>query len=249
MPALVDNAQVGTRDSPRSPVWRLYFVGVIFVVIAVLGAWLAIWELRRDQLASVSQDTNNLAVVLAAQTARTVQAVDVVLREAQARIQASGVADATAFREHVATEELHRFLVDRLKELPQADALSVIDETGRIANFSRSWPVPLFDASDRDFYAYWRDHDGMIPFIGEPIVNRASGAWVLTVSRRIDGPHGEFRGIVLGALQLHYLEDSYQAITTREGESIGLFRRDGTVLARYPHLERVMGEKISPASP
>ena len=249
MPALVDNDHIESKGTSTSPIWRLYAVGIAFVALAVLGAWLAIWQLRRDQLASVTQDTNNLAVVLAAQTSRTFQAVDVVLREAQSRVQALDIGDPTAFGQHVGTEDMHRFLVDRLKELPQADAISLIDETGRIVNFSRSWPVPVIDTSDRDFYAYWRDHDEAAPFIGMPVVNKATGAWVVTITRRINGPQREFRGIVLGVVEVEYLEDFYQAIITRQGESITLFQRNGTILARYPHLERAMGEKLSSASP
>jgi len=249
MPALVDSDQVESRGTPTSPVWRLYVVGIVFVAVAVLGAWLATWQLRRDQLASVTQDTNNLAVVLAAQTSRTFQAVDVVLREAESRVQAFGISDATEFRQQVATEDVHRFLVDRLEELPQADAISLIDETGRIVNSSRSWPAPALDTSDRDFYVYWHDHDDAGPFIGAPVINKATGAWVVTVTRRINGPQREFRGIVLGVVEVEYLEEFYHAITTGAGESIALFERDGTILARYPHLERAMGEKLSSASP
>jgi PAS domain-containing protein len=244
-----NNAHDKDRDLRRSPVRRLYLVWGAFIGVAVFAAWFAAQELRRDQLSSVTQDTNNLAIVLAAQTSRTFQAVDVVLREAQALGQASGIRDMVAFREHVATEEVHRFLVDRLKELPQADAISLIDETGRIVNFSRAWPTPVIDTSDRDFYAYWRDHDDALPFVGEPVVNKVTGAWVLTLMRRIDGPQGEFRGIVLGVIQIAYFEDFYRAISNGEGQTISLFRRDGTVLARYPHLERVMGERVPAASP
>jgi PAS domain S-box-containing protein len=249
MPAVLDNAYDENRDARRSPVRRLYLVGVVFIAVAIFGAWFATRELRGDQLSGVTQDTNNLAMVLAAQTSRTFQAVDVVLREAQDLAQASGARDAAEFRERVATEEVHRFLVDRLKELPQADALSLIDETGRIVNFTRAWPIPVIDNADRDFYAYWREHDDALPLIGEPIIAKFTGARVLTITRRINGPHGEFRGIALGAVRARYFEDFYEAIRTGEGEATSLFRRDGTLLARYPQLENAIGQKVSSASP
>lgn len=249
MPALFDNADDENRDAQRSPVRRLYIVGVVFIAAAIFGAWFAIRELRRDQLLDVTQDTNSLAIVLAAQTSRTFQAVDVVLREAQALAQASDTKDVAEFRERVGTDEVHRFLVDRLHELPQADALSLIDETGRIVNFTRAWPMPVVDNSDRDFYAYWREHDDALPLIGEPIIAKVTGTWVLTITRRINGPHGEFRGIALGAVRADYFEDFYKAIRTGEGEAISLFRRDGTLLGRYPHLENAIGQEIPSASP
>src|SRR5882672_8148673 len=88
----------------------VYLAGFVFIAITIAAAWLAIWELRRDRIADEMHDTNNLAVVLAAQTARTFQAVDLVLREAQGLVQAAGVADPEQFRQRMATEEVHRVL-------------------------------------------------------------------------------------------------------------------------------------------
>ena len=67
------------------------------------------------------------------------------------------------------------------------------------------------------------------------------------LTRRVSRPNGEFLGIVAGVAELRYFEDFYQAIST-EGESVSLFRRDGTILARYPRVEKMIGEKISSQS-
>jgi len=136
-----------------------------------------------------------------------------------------------------------------LRSLPQANSIALIDDVGRIVNFSRAWPIPVVDASDRDFYGYLREHDDPGAFIGVPVVNKVSGAWVIMLTRRVSGPNGEFLGIVAGVLEARYFEDFYRAISTSEGESVSLFRRDGTLLARYPHLEKMIGTKISAESP
>src|SRR6185312_8148932 len=128
-------------------------------------------------------------------------------------------------------------------------AVTLIDDTGRIINFTRAWPVPMIDTSDRDFYAYWREHDEPGVFIGEPVINKVTGAWVLTVTRRIDGPHHEFLGIVLGVIEMRYFEDFYRAIRTNDGESVALFRRDGTILARYPHIDPKIGTRLDQTAP
>ena len=44
---------------------------------------------------------------------------------------------------------------------------------------------------------------------------------------------------------MRYFEDFYQDIRTNEGESVALFRLDGTLLARYPRVEAAIGTKIS----
>ena len=222
--------------------------GSLFIAITIIAAWLAVRDLHGERIADEMKHTNNLAVVLAEQTARAIQAVDLVVQETRGMVRASGVTDADQFRLRMGTEEVHHFLLDRLHSLPQANSIALLDDAGMIVNFSRAWPVPVIDASDRDFYRYLREHSDPDAFIGGPVVNKVSGAWVIMLTRRISGPNGEFLGIVAGVAELRYFEDFYQAISTDEGESVSLFRRDGTILARYPRVEKMIGEKISPQS-
>ena len=222
--------------------------GSLFIAITIIAAWLAVRDLHGERIADEMKHTNNLAVVLAEQTARAIQAVDLVVQETRGMVRASGVTDADQFRLRMGTEEVHHFLLDRLHSLPQANSIALLDDAGMIVNFSRAWPVPVIDASDRDFYRYLREHSDPDAFIGGPVVDKVSGAWVIMLTRRISGPNGEFLGIVAGVAELRYFEDFYQAISTDEGESVSLFRRDGTILARYPRVEKMIGEKISPQS-
>src|SRR5947209_15251118 len=88
-------------------------------------------------------------------------------------VLASGVTDPDQFRRRMGTEEIYRFLVDRMHSLPQANSISLLDNTGKIVNFSLAWPIPAVDASDRDFFVYWREHNDSGAFIGGPVVARS----------------------------------------------------------------------------
>src|SRR3984893_5195564 len=234
------------RSRPR----RHLFLGVfLFVAITIIAASLAVWDLHGERIADETKATKNLAIALAEQTARSIQAVDLVGQETQGMVLAAGVTEADQFRIRMGTEEVHHFLLDRLHSPPQANSIALIDDAGKIVNFSRAWPVPVVDASDRDFYGYLREHNDPGAFIGVPVVNKVSGAWVIMITRRVSGLRGEFLGIVAGVVEARYFEDFYRAISTNEGESVSLFRRDGTLLARYPHLEKMIGTKISAESP
>lgn len=157
---------------------RLLFLGgSLFIAITIIAAWLAVRDLHGERIADEMKHTNNLAVVLAEQTARAIQAVDLVVEETRGMVRASGVTDADQFRLRMGTEEVHNFLLDRLHSLPQANSIALLDDAGMIINFSRAWPVPVIDASDRDSYRYWREHSDPDAFIGGPVVNKVSGAW------------------------------------------------------------------------
>src|SRR6266853_1649519 len=169
----------------------LSFVGIGLLVVIVVIACVAVWDRREDAIARSRQEMTNLGIVLAEQAARSIQAVDLVIQEVQGMVLAAGVDSPQQFEHLMGTEEVHRFLRDRLKLLPQADAVGLISADGRLVNGSRLWPSPAIDVSDRDYFTRLQQSD-------------TPGA---------------------------------------------VFRRDGTMLARYPHVERMMGEKLAPKAP
>src|SRR5690242_2465860 len=91
---------------------RLFLSGSLCVAVTIMAACLAVWDLRVERIADETKGTRNLAVAIAEQTARTMQAVDLVVQEMRQMIVASGVTDADQFKQRMATEDIHRFLVD-----------------------------------------------------------------------------------------------------------------------------------------
>ena len=228
---------------------RLSFVGFGLLLVILLTACVAVWDRREEALAHARRETANLGIVLAEQTARSLQAVDLVLEEIRAASLHLGVENPEQFTEMTSGEEVHRLLASRLKALPQADTVGLISADGRLINGSRVWPATGIDVSDRDYYLYLRAHDDPGVFISAPVINRGHGAWSFFLARRVSGPHGEFLGIVLGAIDARYFEEFYQAIALDKSSSVSVFRSDGTMLARYPHVEKMMGEKLPPQAP
>ena len=221
----------------------------IFIAVTIIAACLAIWNLREDRIADEMHNAQSLGVVLAEQTARAIQAVDLVVQQTQAMILAHGVQEPEQFRQQMATKDVHDYLTSRLKNLPQANAIALIDDVGKVANVSLAWPVPALDAADREYFQYLREHSAVDAFIGPPLRNKVNGAWTIAIARRLNGPHGEFLGIVVAYIEAHYFADFYKAISNRDGESISLLRRDGTLISRFPDLDARIAEKISTASP
>jgi PAS domain S-box-containing protein len=245
---LAANRSPGVGDRHSRYTWRIAVVGVIFITITLAATGLAVWELYRDRIQEEMKETRSLAKVLAEQTARSVQAVDLVMQETGAMITAAGVTSTDQYKSRLGTEAVHHYLVDRLRSLPQANSIALLDENGVIVNFSHTWPVPVIDASDRDFFRYFREHDDPGAFIGAPVINRFTSAWVIMLARRVNGPHGEFLGVIAGVIEARYFEDFYRATSMNAGEAMALFRQDGTVLARFPHAEAVIGTKVPPQS-
>jgi hypothetical protein len=156
---------------------RLSLVGTALLVVIVLAAGLAVWDPREEAIAHSRQEMSNLGIVLAEQMARSLQAVDLVLQETRGMILAAGVDSPEEFARAMASEGVHRFLADRLKLVPQADAVGLVSADGSLVNSSRAWPVPEIDLSDRDYYMRLRQHDDPGVYISAPVVSRTTGAW------------------------------------------------------------------------
>lgn len=228
---------------------RLAAFGAALVLATFLGVGVTGWELRSNALHDARQETRNLGVVIAEQTARSFQAVDLVLEETRAEILARGVATPEAFRDALASRAVHDTLLARLKNLPQADAILLVGADGRMVNSSRAWPVGPIDLRDRDYYRAETDHPDAGVFIGAPVVGRAAGTRIICLTRRIEGPGGVLLGLVLGAIRVTYFEDLFRAIELTGGGAVTILRRDGTVLVHQSNRPQAAGARVRDGSP
>lgn len=240
---------LGLSKRPSAPSRRLTLAGIILVAIIVAAAGVATWLSHEEALASYRREVRNLGIVLAEQTARSMQAVDLVLQELQAKVAAEGIRTPDELKLLMGTEEAHRLLVDRLANLPQADLIALLDVEGKVINGSRFWPAPDVDFSDRDYFVHLQKNDDHGVFISAPARGRFKNNWVYFLARRINGQKGEFLGVVVSAIELSYFEEFYRAITLHAGEAVTVFRRDGTMLVRHPRVEKMIGEKLAPQAP
>ena len=224
-------------------------IGACLLIGVVMAVGLIMWNLRADTLAEAMVSTDNLAIVLAEQTSRSVQSVDIVLREVQERIGALGVATPEAFRSVLGTAEVHEFLRSRSARLPQVDNIALVGADGIRVNYSIGWPAPAGDMSDREYTRHFQRQDDRGLFISEPVVSRATGVQTLYLVRRVNGPHGEFLGMILGSVPLRVFSEFYRSISMPRSESFMLLRRDGTIVMRQPDLHELIGTKLPIASP
>ena len=236
-----------TRRQPANR--RVYCIGLLCIAITIAAACLSIGLLRRDQIREQMRNTRNLSVALGEQTARTIQAVDLIVQDTRTLGLANSVVDADQFKARMSTEKVHNYLLDRLHSLPQASSIAVLDDMGTIVNFTRTWPIPPINASERAFFRYFRDHHDDGAFIDGPFVDKFSHRWSIMITRRVSGPDGAFLGVVAGVIDTRYFEDLYRSVATYDTESVGLSHLDGTTLARYPDIDTIIGKRPPKGSP
>jgi diguanylate cyclase (GGDEF)-like protein len=226
------------------PVRLLVLAGVLVVAIVILGAALVALNLRDRALSSVERDLGNTAFILAEQTDRTFQQIVLIQRDLIERMQTSGINSPEAFEREMAGQDVQHLLKEKINSLPHLAAITLIGADGKLINFSRYWPVPATNVSDRDYFKALTSDPRLTSYISEPVPNRGNGASAIFLAQKFTAPDGTLIGLVLGAIELRYLEQLYQAISLGPESTIGLFRRDGMLLALHPHSEHQLGKSF-----
>jgi diguanylate cyclase (GGDEF)-like protein len=224
----------------------LLVFGCIVVAAAVTATMVLLLSNLRDRaIADSERELQNTALVLAAQTDRAFQAVDLVESGVVERMQSLAIVSSEDFDRGMSTYETNVVLKDKLSGLPHIDVVALVNSHGTLINYSRGWPVPRNDLSDRTYFDKLKSDPQLTSFVSEPIRNRGTGTWTIYLVRKVSGPNGEFLGEILGGMQLQNFEDFYQSIALGDTSAINLFRRDGVLLARYPHVDPSIGRSFA----
>ena len=129
--------------------------------------------------------------------------------------------------------------------LPQVDVATLVASNGEVINFTRSFPAPKINLSDRDYFQAHLNNPRVGLFISIPVRNKGNGKWVFYLSRRLNDSSGRFVGLVLVGISVDLLTNFYERLCNNlgEGAAITLYRRDFSVLTRWPRQEDLIGKK------
>jgi len=191
-------------------------------------------NLRESTLQTAETNLARYSLTLAENADRSFKSVDLVLSSIADYIARKGVLDDDSYRVAVSDRETHFLLREKIAGLPQIDALTVIDARGKLLNFSRYWPIPDVNVSDRDYFKALKLDDGPQSFVSAPVQNRGNGTWNVYLARRLNDPHGHFMGLLLGAISVPYFENFFGSTSLGLDTAISLVREDGLLLAHFP---------------
>jgi len=198
----------------------------IFLALGALGlhTWFKGEELREQ----TGQSMKGMAHVIAEQTARTIQTIDLTLQ---------GVLDALRYNQidwHFDSLQIYDYLKTKQDRSGAIRNLFVVDEHGILLNESTNFPPTDLVLSDRPYFTMHRFYPETGLFIGAPILSRITNDWIITTSRRIEKPNGAFDGVVVASSDLSRLRSVFDNANLGEGSEIALFLSNGSLLLRSP---------------
>ena len=134
----------------------------------------------------------------------------------------------------------------KLSAMSYVGGINIFDADGTLINSSSVWPVPRSASRtgpiSRPSRADPRSPDMLI----ELVHSRITGVWTTVIARKVTGPNGEFLGVVGRGIEPPISKSSSRAVALGDDAAISMFHRDGTLLARYPHVDAMIGQNFEP---
>ena len=226
----------GPGQEPKSRATaRLAWISAALLILAVIaGDIVVLRQMREELLAGAEREVVAIASTLAAHGTSAIHGADLLLDDIVHTANAIGVRDTAAFNQVMSTRSIHAVLRDKVASAPQIAALSIFGTDGRLKNFSRGWPIPDIDISDRDHFQQVMRDRGLTQLITPPLDGRLIGGKTVLMIRPFRGPDGTAIGVLIAALRLSYFEDLYRSLYQGNDSSISLVLGEGIILARYP---------------
>lgn len=220
---------------------RIVAAGVVLVAAFAGSAVYDGWRLHQQIMLANDRELGNLAKALAEQGARTLQAVDVLLRDTSEWWETTG--------RDLSPEAISEGLASRVVGVSQVSVLTVVDAQGMQRHRSRITGSPLADVSDRPYFQSQREHVSAGLYINEPVVTRTERLPALVVSRRLNRPDDSFDGVVTAIVTLQEIQAAYKAIELGEGSALVLTLDDGTLVVRQPEVTGLDASRRFPEVP
>ncbi len=214
----------------------LWLICAGFVIATFVAAALAVITLGRAAQEANRREIRAVGTAVAAQTSRYIQVIDLGLDRLQERVDHMQGATPADFDRVMSNRTTFDLLHQVARYLPQTDTLVIVNRSGQLINFTRAYPPPQIDASDRDFFRYLRHHRGHALFFSKPLTTRYRNIPAVLVARRLNAPDGSFLGVAAAVLSARELQRFYASVIGVTGQRTKLLRRDGTVLVTWPQL-------------
>lgn len=223
--------------SRRSLVLARYAVLALFLLTVALVSALVAAAIRNDYRFAYGQAetlTATLSTAVEEHVARTTLETDRVLRALVQQIESKG---GTA---SFGPGALHAELKRHAEDSPQLESLFVLDGRGAVVASGLDPKIAPVDLSDRDYFRHFLGGDDRL-YVGKRIQSRVTGNILFTLTRRISGPGGDFRGVVAAGVRADYFRQFYDRLNLPSNSSILITRRDGFLLFRHPERQYMTG--------
>ena len=186
---------------PRKPETLALTISLVGTVIVLLVFLADLVVARNRDLEAGERRLQHFGIMMAEHTARTFEAVDMLLRET-----ATDLSHSRRDWEKWEASKGWEYIAQRhSRAMPQLRDLIIFDRLGNQRYISTYFPAPQINVRDRPYFVALENGAEGATF--GPYIGRNSGRYTYAIARRLTGDSGSFNGAVFGAIEPAFLQD------------------------------------------
>jgi diguanylate cyclase (GGDEF)-like protein/PAS domain S-box-containing protein len=235
--------------SRGGPIRWLIVGGMLLIAAIAVGATLMAQTFRERALRNSARELENTALLLARHVDQQLQDFEVIQKDLIEHMRSIGIGSVDDFRRQLAGQDTYRLLRSKMEALSHVGGVNLIDADGNLVNSSVVWPTPKVNVADRAYFRTFKSDPQSLDMLVEPVHSRLSGRWTTLIVRKMTGPNGEFLGAVARGIEPANFERFFASTTLGPGATIVMHHRDGTLLARHPRADELLGKNFRTGPP
>lgn len=99
--------------------------------------------------------------------------------------------------------------------------------------------------ADREYFKFHQQNVSALAHIGPAIRSRENGEWIIPISKRVNDRAGNFQGVLLAGIKMSYFEQFFKSFSLDDNGIMFIGLTDGTLLARRPYDESLIGTSLA----
>jgi diguanylate cyclase (GGDEF)-like protein len=226
-----------------NPISWLVLGGVLLIAAITIGTTIMAGNFRERTLNSSKRELENTVLLLARHFEQQFEDFGAIQDDIAKYMQSAGV-DTGDYRRRMSNPDIHEMLKVKIGALSYVGGINLFDSDGALVNSSIIWPVPAINVADRAYFKSFKSGARSPSFLVEPVYSRVTGAWTVVLARKLTGRNGEFLGVIGRGIEPAHFEKFFASVALGNDASISMVHRDGTLLARYPHNESMIGHNF-----
>src|SRR5215470_4737130 len=243
--AATDGSRAIAASVRRGPVMWLFLCGALLAAAILVGTAVMIGQFRERALADGERELENTVLLLTRHFDQQFENSGAVAKNIIVQLGIPHFASADEFRTQVSSHDAYLSLKSKISALYDVGYLNIYDSDGALINSSGAWPVAAVNISERGYFRTLEASSDPAAIVFEPVRSLFTGEWTTIIANRLSGPDGTFLGVMTRRQDPANFEKFFASVVLGQGAAISMFHRDGTMIARHPHVATLIGRKIT----
>jgi diguanylate cyclase (GGDEF)-like protein len=233
------------KASVRGGPIRWLIIGGVFLITAIMiGTTIMAGNFRERALNNSKRELENTVLLLARHFDQQLEDLGAIQKELIGYMRSNGITSVENYKRRMSGEDIHLMLKSKLSASTYVGGVNIFDADGALINASSVWPAPPVSVADRRHFRAFKTDTQSPAMLIEPVYSRVTGVWTVVIARKVTGPNGEFLGMISRGIEPANFEIFFASLALGDSAVISMFHRDGTLLARYPHMEAMIGQNF-----